>query len=132
LCDECRGGRYGGAHQKKRAAELEQQWGRPCARCGKPMERGQELHLDHRDGGGPHEYLGWSHAACNLRAASVQRDLRAAARVASAAPQPTARKPPDPGPPRPGVVHEAPGRCHCEERAQAMGVWPSQCWLWTG
>jgi hypothetical protein len=94
LCDVCRGGRYGGAHQKKRAAELEQQYGRPCARCGKPMERGQELHLDHRDGGGPSDYLGWSHAICNLRAASAQRDRNAAARVAAAPAAPRRREPP--------------------------------------
>lgn len=73
LCDECRGGRYGGVHQTKRAREIESAYGTPCARCGKPMERGQELHLDHRDGGGPSDYIGFSHAKCNLSAASRSR-----------------------------------------------------------
>lgn len=129
LCDACRGGRYGGAHQKKRAAELEDAYGKPCARCGRPMERGQELHLDHRDGGGPHDYLGWSHARCNLAAASRQRDILAGRRALAAGTEQAAvspRRSHDPGPPRPDVVH-AEG-CRCRETAACMGVWPSRCW----
>jgi hypothetical protein len=94
------------------------------------MERGQELHLDHRDGGGPHEYLGWSHAACNLRAASVQRDLRAAARVAAGRSnsQPMSelnvsqQQVPSKRPPVTCKFHDPP-LSHCPH---------SRDWLWTG
>jgi hypothetical protein len=72
-CDRCKRARgkpttrYGGQHQAKRKAEKDQQWGRPCVRCGWPMHPGQKIQLDHRDDK-PDEYLGWSHATCNLRA----------------------------------------------------------------
>ncbi len=57
--------RYGWAHRRKRSAELADQHGRPCYRCGRPMARWQRLHLDHLDGGGPNDYAGWSHRRCN-------------------------------------------------------------------
>ncbi len=72
-CDRCKPQRgkkplrYGGEHQRKRAAERPLQYGKPCARCGYPMLAGQEIHLDHRDDD-PTQYLGWSHALCNLKA----------------------------------------------------------------
>jgi hypothetical protein len=59
-------GRYGGDHQRKRATELEAAYGKPCARCGRPMLKPQEIHLDHAADG--RSYLGFSHKACNLSA----------------------------------------------------------------
>lgn len=38
-------------------------YGRPCARCGKPMTRDQAIDLDHNDDG--IGYIGFSHAVCN-------------------------------------------------------------------
>jgi hypothetical protein len=60
---------YGAKYPKLRKALLPQAYGQPCSRCGRPMLPGQELHLDHNDSG--IGYLGWSHAACNLRAAAA-------------------------------------------------------------
>jgi hypothetical protein len=40
---------YGAAHRHKVAAEREQQYGKPCVRCGYPMIRGQVIQLDHTD-----------------------------------------------------------------------------------
>ena len=54
---------YGGAHQRKRAAELPAAYGKPCSRCGQEMAKGQVLHLDHTaDRSG---YRGFSHKRCN-------------------------------------------------------------------
>jgi hypothetical protein len=61
-------GGWGWSHQKLRKALLPQAYGQPCARCGRPMLQGQELHLDHSDA--RTGYLGFSHARCNLRAAA--------------------------------------------------------------
>jgi hypothetical protein len=58
--------RYGGEHQRKRAAERDQAYSKPCARCGRQLEPGQPIHLDHAADG--HTYLGWSHSTCNLSA----------------------------------------------------------------
>jgi hypothetical protein len=45
-CDQCRViSRYGTAHKKFREQTIESAYGTPCARCGKLMWRGQELHL---------------------------------------------------------------------------------------
>jgi hypothetical protein len=57
--------RYGGEHQRKRASEREAAYGTACCRCGRPMLKPQEIHLDHDERGG---YLGWSHSGCNLSA----------------------------------------------------------------
>jgi hypothetical protein len=60
---------YGNSHQKLRRQLLPQAYGKPCSRCGLPMLPGQALHLDHDD----HDrskYRGFSHAACNLKAAA--------------------------------------------------------------
>jgi hypothetical protein len=62
------GGKYGGEHAKRRAATIGQAWGTACSRCGRTLEWGQEIQLDHLDGGGPGDYRGWSHAACNQAA----------------------------------------------------------------
>jgi hypothetical protein len=80
-CPSCRqdGGRYDGEHKKIRAQGLEAAYGAPCARCGVLMLRGQDLELDHADGGGPRDYLGFSHRDCNRRAgASLGGQIRAA------------------------------------------------------
>jgi hypothetical protein len=61
-------GGWGNQHQKLRAALLPQAYGTPCVRCGKLMLPGQDLHLDHNDT--RTGWLGFSHAACNLRAAA--------------------------------------------------------------
>jgi hypothetical protein len=73
-CPACRpgGGRYGGAHKKLVAETRDQAYGRACCRCGGVMLRGQELHLDHADGGGPADYRGWAHAHCNESAAATR------------------------------------------------------------
>jgi hypothetical protein len=70
-CKRARGqqstsGRYGGEHQRKRASERDQAYGKPCPMCGRQLEPGQPIHLDHAADG--HTYLGWSHARCNLSA----------------------------------------------------------------
>jgi hypothetical protein len=62
---------YGYQHKRRVAAERNGQWGRPCARCGAPMERGQQLFLDHRDD--RMGYLGWSHAKCDIAASNRRR-----------------------------------------------------------
>lgn len=61
---------HGSAHAKAR-----KQWAaqhdpsHPCVRCGRPLgPMGKWLHLDHHDLD-KRMYLGFSHAACNLRAA---------------------------------------------------------------
>lgn len=129
LCPDCRTDRYGRDHKARRAAELKDYVGKPCSRCGKPLEEGDDVHLDHVDGGGPNQYLGLSHAKCNLAGASRQRDLLAGGRALAAGREQAAvapRRSHDPGPPREGVVH-AEG-CRCRETAASMGVWPSRCW----
>jgi hypothetical protein len=60
---------YGYAYQKLRKALLPQAYGTPCVRCGQLMLKGQELHLDHADWDRT-KLLGFSHRACNLRAAA--------------------------------------------------------------
>lgn len=107
--------RYGAAHRAKRANEIEAAYGQPCSRCHKPMREGQELHLDHLDGGGPDEYRGFSHQSCNVRASNYRAAERARAAL--------------------GVTNEpsewpwrkvAPG---CVDRADPRQWAPSQQWL---
>jgi hypothetical protein len=54
--------------QKLRKQLLPSAYGTPCVRCGEPMLKGQELHLDHADDRS--RILGFSHRKCNLRAAA--------------------------------------------------------------
>jgi hypothetical protein len=61
-------GGWGYKHQKLRKALLPTAYGKPCSRCGLPMQPWQELHLDHNDD--RTGWLGFSHKACNLRAAA--------------------------------------------------------------
>jgi hypothetical protein len=70
-CDRCkrlRGQhptRYNGAHQAKRKRERDLMYGKPCARCGRPLTA--PIELDHRDDD-PSKWLGWSHKRCNRAA----------------------------------------------------------------
>jgi hypothetical protein len=66
-------GGWGSKHQKLRKQLLPQAYGKPCVRCGQPMQPWQELHLDHNDD--RTGWLGFSHKSCNLRAAA--RKVRA-------------------------------------------------------
>jgi hypothetical protein len=59
---------YGYEFQKLRKQLLPSAYGTPCVRCGEPMLKGQELHLDHADDRS--RILGFSHRKCNLRAAA--------------------------------------------------------------
>jgi hypothetical protein len=93
------------------------------------MRPGQELHLDHVDGGAPDEYLGFSHASCNSSAgAQLGHWLRAFAE--SPVPSMTAgvrlRMPRDPGPRPAGITHR--DGCDCQDVAHRFGCWPTQCW----
>lgn len=74
-----KGGRYDRAHQLARAAAAKQhQPSDPCVRCGHPLgPMNSGLHYDHNQNGTA--YLGFSHAACNLRAGAQEgrrRQLR--------------------------------------------------------
>ena len=72
---------YGARHRKLRAALLPQAYGQPCVRCGHVMLPGQVLHLDHNDQ--RTGYYGFSHAACNLRAAAKKaRNIQETAKTA--------------------------------------------------
>lgn len=80
LCPSCRSddGRYSTEHKRTRAANIEAAYNTPCARCGRLMLRGQQLELDHVDGGGPSDYLGFSHRECNrLAGARLGGEVRA-------------------------------------------------------
>jgi hypothetical protein len=132
-CAQCRKGnpRYGTAHRARRAEGLAYAWGSPCSRCGLPLLEGQEVHLDHADGGGPDDYRGWSHASCNEAAgARTANRNRGMARhperyaVPAGAREERAYVPP-PGS-LPGFPH-GPG-CRCGESYGQFGVWPSRCW----
>ena len=112
--------RYGGAHQSLRSATLADAYGQPCVRCGHEMRPGQELHLDHQDGGGPSDYLGFSHAACNLAAGG-----RLAGRPAPSGPVAVLTRT-VPLAPHHEIVHK-PG-CRCADQARDWGAWPSRCW----
>jgi hypothetical protein len=123
-CDRCKAQgffKYGPAHQKRRAATIEEAYYTPCVRCGAVMLPTQELHLDHVDGGGADDYLGFSHARCNESAGSRRRWGRRpqAVPVAPAAPR-------EPGPEPSGLEH-FPG-CSCRDKAQRNGSWPTRCW----
>jgi hypothetical protein len=67
--------RYGYAHQqKRRRLEPEIAAGRAlCSRCGLLIAPWEAWDLDHMDGGGPADYLGASHAACNRATNKHQR-----------------------------------------------------------
>jgi hypothetical protein len=118
------GGKYDGAHKQRRAATIGQAWGQACTRCGRVLEWGQEIHLDHRDGGGPGDYRGWAHAACNT-AAGARKGNRMRAVLNGRTVRPAAGSvlppalPPVTGP-NPGIEHRP--DCSCGE------LWTSRCW----
>ena len=60
---------YGATHQRARAdmAPTIAAGRAACARCGQPIEPGQDWHLDHSDDRSG--YIGPSHAHCNTSAA---------------------------------------------------------------
>jgi predicted nucleic acid-binding Zn-ribbon protein len=124
-CPEHRngGGKYGGEHAKLRAATVGQAWGTACTRCGRVLEWGQAIQLDHVDGGGPSDYRGYSHASCN-QAAGARKVNRMRAAVNGY--RPTARPAaPDasralvPEGPNPEIEHGP--DCKCQ-------IWTSRCW----
>ncbi len=123
-CPECRpgGGRYGGEHRKLAAATKGQAWGRSCTRCGWPLVPGQEIHLDHADGGGPADYRGWSHAHCNTSAAASKGRVNGTPARAAAA-----------GPARPsGPLPRHAADCACGGAVTwpgPRGFWTSRCWF---
>ena len=70
---------------------------------------GQEIHLDHADGGGPDDYNGWAHAHCNTSAGAARgNQLRGRRNGAVARPAPLARLPA----PRQCEFHDPP-LSHC-------------------
>ncbi len=73
---------YGYAHQQARVqalAELEQEDGQPCARCGQPMWHNDAHHLDLDHTSDRAGYRGLAHRSCNRRAGQAQ-SVRARAR----------------------------------------------------
>jgi hypothetical protein len=69
---------YGQAHRRGYAAQKEQQWGRPCCRCGHEMIRGQDIQKDHLDDRSGY-FPTWSHRRCNVAASNKRRaELRRA------------------------------------------------------
>ena len=63
---------YGRQHRTARKRALDRLHdGDPCARCGKPMFRGQLLDLDHHDDD-PSIYRGLAHQRCNRRAGAIK------------------------------------------------------------
>ena len=66
--------RYGPDHRALRRVLLPRAWGTPCARCGRVMQYGEPLDLDHRDDGAG--YLGMSHRSCNSAAGARKGNQR--------------------------------------------------------
>ena len=70
--------RYGRRHRAIRAAMLPYAEGKPCVRCGLPIEKGQAVDLDHNDDG--QTYRGLAHQSCNRRAGAERGHLLRQAR----------------------------------------------------
>ena len=124
-CPEHRngGGKYGGEHAKLRAAMVGQAPGSACIRCGRVIEWGEPVHLDHLDGGGPGDYRGWSHASCNLAAGARKlARMRAGVNGRPAFPQPGKKQLPPSVPVgrNPHIEHRA--DCQCKD------LYTSRCW----
>ncbi len=135
--------RYGAEHQAARAAGIEQAYGTACCRCGRPLMRGQVIHLDHNDSG--QGYRGWSHEHCNTAAGAAKGNAARAAAYrkanglpvrASTASTPPARTvlppvPLPPGPPRPDPSIRHSPDCRCGGAVFYPGpgpFWTSRCW----
>jgi hypothetical protein len=122
------GGKYGGAHKQLRAATVGQAYGTACVRCGRVMVPGQEIHLDHLDGGGPADYRGWSHSSCNESAGAAKGNrMRGNLNGRIPAPKPAVVLRPWP---EPGSLSHSP-ECSCG--GTVTGPWPgiqwnSRCW----
>src|SRR5690606_22491985 len=104
-CRDCRAEqveRYGTEHKRLRKETLSQAYGQPCARCGEPMQPGQELHLDHADEGSG--YIGFSHKRCNLAAGAskINKERAAAWRLYRAT---SGDVPAEPAKPPAGTAH---------------------------
>lgn len=63
-------GRYGGEHQALRRRLLKTVEGTACVRCGRPLQAGDPVDLDHTDDGTG--YLGLACASCNRRAGGLK------------------------------------------------------------
>lgn len=61
---------YGHDHQKLRAALLPYAYGQACTRCGRTMQPGQALDLDHTDDRSG--YSGFAHRSCNRSAGAIK------------------------------------------------------------
>ena len=93
------------------------------------MLPGQEIHLDHADRGGPHDYRGYSHKRCNLAASNQGGPLKDFLNVVRTAPVPTTvHLPKDPGPHPDWYACDPSYPCYCQDVALRFGSWPSQCW----
>jgi hypothetical protein len=125
-------GKYGVDHQRLRAAAIGQAWGLPCTRCGLPLVQGQEIHLDHRDGGGPGDYRGWSHASCNMAAGAAKGNrmrgrLNGRRAAAAVAPEAAAVVVPEAGL-GPPARHPPDCRCGGSVVYRPGMFWTSRCW----
>lgn len=71
---------YGVDHQRRREELLPDAYGQPCPRCGKPMLRGQDLHLGHSEDLATNpQAVGdrIEHAHCNVKAGGELGSQRA-------------------------------------------------------
>jgi len=122
------GGRYGGAHKKLVATTRDQAYGGPCCRCGRVLAYGQEIHLDHLDGGGPGDYLGWSHASCNIAAAGRGNRMRGGVNGRPVNGRPVTAPVPAIPPPVPDIRHSPDCRCGGTVTYEPGKFWTSKCW----
>lgn len=66
--------RYDAYHEKTRKALLPYAYGQLCHFCGRVMEPGQALDLDHDDDGVG--YRGMAHARCNRKAGAQRKQFK--------------------------------------------------------
>jgi hypothetical protein len=126
--------RYGAAHQAARAAGIGAAYDSPCCRCGKPLQPGEPVHLDHHDDG--QGYRGWSHESCNTSAGAARGNrLRAAAyRARVNGPRPAVSMPAAPAAPAAEPPDSLPRHspdCSCGGTVTwpgPVGLWTSRCW----
>lgn len=63
-------GRYGPTHRAIRRRLAPLAVGSPCVRCGRTIEAGEPVDLDHAEDG--RTYLGMAHSSCNRRAGAIK------------------------------------------------------------